>query len=77
MTLTTIDNDQMSDLNAVKDIVLNELYKDKIITEKQCDEYASKYNIILIKPKWFSKVSNFFKKHNDDINSQYIKIFKE
>lgn len=58
--------------NIVKDLVLNKLYNDKIINEKQYYKYVEDYNIIIIKRSWFSKWFNKLKKENKKIKDGFI-----
>lgn len=59
----------LENFNLVKDSVLNRLLKDKIISEEQFNEYSEKWNIIILKPSWFKRWKDKFRK---DCNNQYI-----
>lgn len=39
--------DTIENMNKVKDSVLNQLFKDKVITEEQRNEYSEKWQIII------------------------------
>ena len=79
MSSIVVNEDEIKDYNQVKDIVLEQLSADGVLSKKVADEYMAKYNVIIIKPTWFSQVSNFFKKtskNNIGSTKTYIKIFK-
>jgi len=72
-----IDEHSIKDMNTVKDVVIRELERDGIITSEQSTECSAAYNVIALKPKWFSALSNFFKKNNDEEDAQFICIYKD
>jgi len=74
--ITKINDDELYDLNTVKDMVLEEIFKDKLITQEQYDKCVKEYHIIIIKPKWFTKLSNFFKIHKEYKNDLFISLVK-
>jgi len=41
---------------AIKDMVLDRLVKDKMLTKRQADEYAIKWQIILVKRAWYKRL---------------------
>jgi len=72
-----LDEDVLN-ANIIKDVVLRKLEKDKIITEKQFQEYSENYNIVIIKyswfEKWFNKIKSKNKEAKDGYFYQYIKM---
>jgi hypothetical protein len=57
--------------NLCKEIVLNKLLLDGVITDKQYDEYCIQWNIIIVKESWYKK---FFK--SDNKNGYFFKYVK-
>ena len=49
---------EVHNINVVKDIVLERLHTDKIITEKQLDEYRNNWHLIIVKNSWFKNAMN-------------------
>ena len=41
--------------NTVKDLVIQRLVNDKVITDQQAGDYADKWQVIIIKPTWFER----------------------
>jgi hypothetical protein len=41
--------------NTVKDLVIQRLLDDKVITDQQAEDYADKWQVIIIKPSWFER----------------------
>lgn len=41
--------------NQVKELVLERLERDKLITQEKAIEYAENWQIIVLKPSWFSR----------------------
>jgi hypothetical protein len=41
--------------NTVKDLVIKRLLDDKVITDQQAEDYADKWQVIIIKPSWFER----------------------
>lgn len=72
---TEIEN-YTKDLNGAKELVLSRLLIDKIITEEQAEKYSAKWNIIMIKPKWFEGWFNKFweNKDYDGYSMKYVKF---
>lgn len=62
----------LANFNAVKDIVLERLLDDNVITSEQAAEYGEKWNVIIVKPSWFKRYKDKFFKNDDD----NIYIFK-
>jgi hypothetical protein len=50
--LLTLEED-IKNANAVKDLVIQRLLDDKVITDQQAEDYADKWQVIIIKPSWF------------------------
>lgn len=48
--------------NIVKEIVVGQMLKDKIITEEQARTYTEKWQIIVFKRGWFTRWLEIFKK---------------
>ena len=53
--LLNLENDS-NNANAVKDLVLETLNKQQIITEKERDTFANEWHIVIIKKSWFKQV---------------------
>ena len=52
--LLTLEED-IKNANAVKDLVIQRLLDDKVITDQQAEDYADKWQVIIIKPSWFER----------------------
>ena len=52
--LLTLEDD-IKNANTVKELVIERLVKDKVITSQQAEEYADKWQVIIIKPSWFER----------------------
>jgi hypothetical protein len=50
--------------NDVKDLVLNRLMTDKVITEDDAKTYSEKWQIIVVKESWFKRWASVFSKRN-------------
>ena len=74
--ITGINDDEIRDLNVVKDIVLAKVFNDNLITQEQYTKCLKEYHIIMIKPKWFTKLSNFFnnKENKDKLFLALVKL---
>lgn len=59
--------------NMIKDMVLDRLRTDGLITEEQATEYMNKWQIILIKASWFKRWMNAFNREQD---GYYYKLVK-
>jgi len=60
--------------NSVKEIVLSRLATDNIITVEQAQEYASKWNVIIIKPSWFKRWKDRFNVDNNIYKFKYVRF---
>ena len=52
--LLTLEED-IKNANTVKDLVIQRLVNDKVITDQQAGDYADKWQVIIIKPTWFER----------------------
>ena len=52
--LLTLEDD-IKNANTVKELVIERLTKDKVITSQQAEEYEDKWQVIIIKPAWFER----------------------
>ena len=52
--LLTLEED-IKNANIVKDCVIQRLVNDKVITDQQAEDYADKWQVIIIKPSWFER----------------------
>jgi hypothetical protein len=52
--------------NAVKEIVLNRLVTEKIITKKQGEDFTYKWQVIIVKPSWFKRWASKLKITDDE-----------
>ena len=64
----------INNANGVKELVLERLREDKVITEAQENEYAEKWQIIIVKPSWFKRWMRKFNKDADDYLFKYVKF---
>ena len=61
--------------NSAKELVLNRLYMDKVITDEQRLKYIENWNIIVIKKSWFMKWANKFSNTNkEDYILKYVRF---
>jgi len=51
--LVTLEDDTIN-ANQVKDLVLDRLLKNKVITNEQCSEYYTKWGVVVVKRGWFA-----------------------
>jgi hypothetical protein len=47
--------EDIKNANTVKDLVIQRLLDDKVITDQQAEDYADKWQVIIIKPSWFER----------------------
>lgn len=59
--------------NMIKDMVLDRLRTDGLITKEQATEYMNKWQMILIKASWFKRWMNAFNREQD---GYYYKLVK-
>jgi len=52
--LLSLEGD-IKNANTVKDLVVQRLLDDKVITDQQAEDYADKWQVIIIKPSWFER----------------------
>ncbi len=52
--LLSLEGD-IKNANTVKDLVIQRLLDDKVITDQQAEDYADKWQVIIIKPSWFER----------------------
>ena len=52
--LLSLEED-IKNANTVKDLVIQRLLDDKVITDQQAEDYADKWQVIIIKPLWFER----------------------
>lgn len=71
--LVTLEEDTVN-ANAVKEVVLQRLALDGIITEEQQAEYASKWNVVIVKPSWFPSWKAIFSKSDNLYKYKYLKF---
>lgn len=61
--------------NSVKEIVLQRLLFDKVISNEQAIEYSEKWQVIVIKRGWFMRWVNAFSiKNKDDYQFKFVKF---
>ena len=60
--------------NKVKNLVIQQLHKDGVITQEQWEEYTTSWNIILIKPSWFQRWKSKYFPNSNDYMYQYVKF---
>ena len=47
--------EEIKNANTVKDLVIQRLVDDKVLTDQQAGDYADKWQVIIIKPSWFER----------------------
>jgi hypothetical protein len=47
--------EEIKNANTVKDLVIQRLVNDKVLTDQQAGDYADKWQVIIIKPSWFER----------------------
>lgn len=47
--------EEIKNANTVKDLVIQRLVDDKVLTDQQAEDYADKWQVIIIKPSWFER----------------------
>jgi hypothetical protein len=52
--LLSLEED-IKNANTVKDLVIQRLLDDKALTDQQAEDYADKWQVIIIKPTWFER----------------------
>lgn len=61
--------------NTIKDIVLDRLLQDKLISEQQFDDYSNNWQIIIVKKSWFKKwKDNLLENDKNDYMYQFVKF---
>ncbi len=60
--------------NLVKDCLIAAIARDKYLTEEQANEILEKYQIAIVKKKWWQRF--FSKVNSSDMDSFYIRIVK-
>ena len=59
----------------VKEMVLNTLLKNKVITTTQHKEYVDEWQIIIIKRSWYNRMWNkFYKGTEDGYSFNFVKL---
>lgn len=63
-------------LNAatVKNVILEQLKKDNILTDSEFEYYSVHYQIIVIKPNWFKKWATKFGIKNNEYQYKLVKF---
>lgn len=60
--------------NQVKDLILERLLIDKLITDETASEYAEKWQVIIIKTSWFTRWCKKFNQKNNSFKYRYVKF---
>lgn len=60
--------------NKARDIVLQRLLKDKVISQEQLEEYCVNWQIIIIKPNWFQHWKNKFTGDSEKYTMKFLKF---
>ena len=66
--------DHLNNYNNVKEVVLDRLVKDGVITQEQATEYTEKWNVMLVKPSWFHRWKKRFSNDNSDYLIKYLRF---
>ncbi len=66
--------DHLNNFNSVKEVVLDRLVKDEVITQEQATEYIEKWNVMLFKPSWFQRWKKKFSNDNSDYLIKYLRF---
>ena len=61
--------EDIKNANTVKDLVIQRLVNDKVITDQQAGDYADKWQVIIIKPTWFER---WMEKLNIKTSNNYL-----
>ena len=66
--------DNTVNANLVKDIVIQRLLDDGVITEEQANEYSEKWQMIVIKTNWFKRWMEKFGMSKDSYQYKFVKF---
>jgi hypothetical protein len=66
--LLSLEED-IKNANTVKDLVIQRLVDDKVLTDQQAKDYADKWQVIIIKPTWFER---WMEKLNIKTSNNYL-----
>jgi len=59
--------------NVVKELVIAQLHKDKLLTTEQANEYLEKWQVIVVKKSWFATWwSKFHNKKEDGYIYKFV-----
>ena len=61
--------EDIKNANTVKDLVIQRLVDDKVLTDQQAKDYADKWQVIIIKPTWFER---WMEKLNIKTSNNYL-----
>ena len=62
--------------NIVKEIVLDELINQSLITEEQAKEFNEKWQVIIVKNSWFTSWMKKFKRSESDWSYKIVQFEK-
>lgn len=75
---TLNDSEYTRQLNNAKDLMLDQLFKEKILSEDQVNTYKEDYAIILInKDTFVNFCKSIFKSKDEEENYSYFKVIKK
>lgn len=60
--------------NQVKDLVLEQLVRDGVITEQTALDYAEQWQVIVVKPSWFERWAKKFNKSETGYTYKFVKF---
>ena len=66
--------DLASEVNQGKDMILDQLVSDKIITAEQAKKYKLYYGVIISKPSYFSRMWNKFFPKKSEMEKRYMMV---
>ena len=72
--LLSLEED-IKNANTVKDLVIQRLVDDKVLTDQQAKDYADKWQVIIIKPTWFERwMDKLNIKTSNNYLSKYVRF---
>jgi hypothetical protein len=60
--------------NQVKDLILERLLKDNLITDAIAEQYATDWQVIILNTNWFTRWSNKFKFKENTYKYRYVRF---
>jgi hypothetical protein len=73
VNIHTLESDTLN-ANAVKETVLEKLISEKILTKEVAEEFADKWQVIIVPPSWFKRWANKFGITDNDSRYKIVKF---